>query len=71
MKELGIEPARTRKYILRWRETFRKSGGEVGLEEQKRGRKIDGGERRRKDVRATKNAKARKERREEMAKQKM
>lgn len=52
MKELGIEPARTRKYIIRWRETYRKADGQVKLVEQKRGVKVDGGERRKAKVRA-------------------
>lgn len=52
LKDLGIEPARTRRYIVRWRETFRRTEGAVELYEQKQGRKIDGGERRRKHVRA-------------------
>ena len=74
LKALGVEPARTRRYILRWRETFRISasasaggaggangkGGEVQLVEHKRGRKIDGGERRRKEIRAKRYAAERK-----------
>lgn len=74
LKALGVEPARTRRYILRWRETFRigasaggtggvganGEGGEVQLVEHKRGRKIDGGERRRKEIRAKRYAAERK-----------
>ncbi|CCX10165.1 IGR protein motif-domain-containing protein [Pyronema domesticum] len=60
LKTLGIEPARTRRYIIRWRETYRLNDGKVQLTEQKRGRKIDGGERRRKEVRAKKMQEARK-----------
>lgn len=56
LKELGVEPARTRKYIIRWRERFRLFGEEAGLVEQKRGTKIDGGERRCKQVRAKRYA---------------
>ncbi|KAI5795073.1 IGR protein motif-domain-containing protein [Geopyxis carbonaria] len=52
LKELGIEPPRTRRYIIRWRETFRRAQGNVKLFEQKRGVKVDGGERRVKMVRA-------------------
>jgi hypothetical protein len=59
MKSLGIEPARTRRYILRWRETFRMFNGSVRLVEHKRGRKIDGGQRRRKKVRAKRFAEER------------
>ena len=60
LKELGVEPARTRRYIIRWREKFRLLQGNVVLSEQKRGRKIDGGERRRKEVRAKRFAEERK-----------
>ena len=60
LKELGIEPARTRRYIIRWRETFRMRGDAVRLREITRGRKIDGGERRRKEMRAKRFAEERK-----------
>ncbi|KAF8535026.1 IGR protein motif-domain-containing protein [Trichophaea hybrida] len=60
LRTLGIEPARTRKYIIRWREKFRLYGADTVLKEQKRGRKIDGGERRRKEFRAKRFAEERK-----------
>jgi hypothetical protein len=60
LKELGVEPARTRKYILRWREKYRILNGNIRLLEQKRGHKIDGGERRRKEFRAKQYAEERK-----------
>lgn len=59
LKELGIEPSRTRRYIIRWRETYRRNNGKVKLHEQKRGVKIDGGERRQKEVRAKRFAEER------------
>ena len=59
LKELGVEPARARRYIIRWREKYRVMGGAVQLAEQKRGRKIDGGERRCKEVRAKRFAEER------------
>ncbi|EWC46174.1 hypothetical protein DRE_04552 [Drechslerella stenobrocha 248] len=48
LRDMGIEPARDRRYLIDWRERYRS-----GIEptEFKRGRKIDGGERRRKMVR--------------------
>lgn len=52
LKSVGVEPARLRKYIIWWRERYRIAGGEIELGEVKRGRKIDGGERRKKMVRA-------------------
>ncbi|KAL7273221.1 telomere length regulation protein [Rhizina undulata] len=63
LRELGVEPARDRKYIINWREKFRLAQGNLTLEEHKRGRKIDGGERRRKEVRAKRRAEENKERR--------
>jgi hypothetical protein len=59
LKELGIEPARTRRYILRWRESYRRADGNLALVEHKRGVKKDGGERRRKEVRAKRFAEER------------
>lgn len=64
MKALGIEPARDRRYILHWREAFRVAGGRLALREHKRGVKIDGGERRRKEVRAKRRAAENKDRRQ-------
>ncbi|KAF3942064.1 hypothetical protein ABW19_dt0202696 [Dactylella cylindrospora] len=49
LREMGIEPARDRRYLIDWRERYRNG---VAPTEYKRGRKIDGGERRRKMVRA-------------------
>lgn len=63
MRQLGIEPARDRRYILHWREAFRASEGKVKLEEHKRGKKVDGGERRQKEVRARRRAAENKDRR--------
>jgi len=59
LKELGIEPARTRRYILHWREAYRRADGDLALVEHKRGVKKDGGERRRKEVRAKRFAEER------------
>lgn len=55
MKEVGIEPARDRRYILRWRHKLRTilKEGEAAvykIKEEKRGVKKDGGERRRAEV---------------------
>ncbi|KAL0633434.1 telomere length regulation protein [Maublancomyces gigas] len=63
MRELGIEPTRNRRYILHWREAFRMANGELKLKEHKRGKKIDGGERRQKEVRAKRRAEENKDRR--------
>ncbi|PBP25160.1 hypothetical protein BUE80_DR004031, partial [Diplocarpon rosae] len=88
LKELGVDPPRSRRYLLRWREKFRNGqygiGGDLkhvkkgvaelriaefpplkggktaklevkeGLWEDRRGHKIDGGERRQAEVRAKK-----------------
>jgi hypothetical protein len=59
LKVLGVEPARTRRYILRWRESYRRADGNLALAEHKRGVKKDGGERRRKEVRAKRFAEER------------
>ncbi|KAA8895778.1 IGR protein motif-domain-containing protein [Sphaerosporella brunnea] len=67
LKLLGVEPARARRYILRWRETWRRHGGHVRLCEHRRGVKIDGGERRRKEVRARRFAEERRKEEEEAA----
>ncbi|KAI5838549.1 IGR protein motif-domain-containing protein [Morchella snyderi] len=64
MKALGIEPTRDRRYILHWREAFRVAGDRLVLREHKRGVKVDGGERRRKEVRAKRRAAENKERRQ-------
>ncbi|KAK6340811.1 hypothetical protein TWF696_009129 [Orbilia brochopaga] len=48
LREMGIEPARDRRYLIDWRERYRNG---IAPTEYKRGRKIDGGERRRKMVR--------------------
>jgi len=53
LRELEIEPARDRRYILAWRQRFR--NGEL-LREYKRGVKVDGGERRYKMVQAKRRA---------------
>ncbi|KAF3906438.1 hypothetical protein ABW20_dc0105616 [Dactylellina cionopaga] len=60
LREMGIEPARDRRYLIDWRERYRN-----GIEptEFKRGRKVDGGERRRKMVRALKRIAERQEQR--------
>lgn len=63
MRELGIETARDRRYILHWREAFRMANGELNLREHKRGKKIDGGERRQKEVRAKRRAAENKDKR--------
>lgn len=63
MRELGIEPTRNRRYILHWREAFRMANGELKLKEHKRGKKIDGGERRQKQVRAKRRAEENKDKR--------
>ncbi|RPA86073.1 hypothetical protein BJ508DRAFT_411636 [Ascobolus immersus RN42] len=71
-RELGIEPARDRRYILRFREKFRvlatsQFGGDAGvvLKEEKRPKKKDGGERRRAEVRHNRAAEERKNARKE------
>jgi len=61
LKTLGVEPARTRRYIIRWREKYRFTWGAVELKEEKRGRKVDGGERRQKEVRAKRYQEERKQ----------
>ncbi|KAK6350853.1 hypothetical protein TWF718_004035 [Orbilia javanica] len=60
LRDMGIEPARDRRYLIDWRERYRN-----GIEptEYKRGRKIDGGERRRKMVRALRRIAERQEQR--------
>ncbi|KAF3172097.1 hypothetical protein TWF788_009540 [Orbilia oligospora] len=60
LRVMGIEPARDRRYLIDWRERYRN-----GIEptEYKRGRKIDGGERRRKMVRALRRIAERQEQR--------
>lgn len=63
MRELGIEPTRNRRYILHWREAFRMANGQLKLKEHKRGKKIDGGERRQKQVRAKRRAEENKDKR--------
>ncbi|KAF8418407.1 IGR protein motif-domain-containing protein [Tirmania nivea] len=52
LKEAGVEPARLRRYIIWQRERYRVAGGKVEVKEVKRGVKKDGGERRRKMIRA-------------------
>jgi hypothetical protein len=71
-RELGIEPARDRRYILRFREKFRvlatgQFAGDPGviLKEEKRPKKIDGGERRKAEVRHNRAAEERKNARKE------
>ncbi|KAF8463302.1 IGR protein motif-domain-containing protein [Kalaharituber pfeilii] len=51
-KRAGVEPARLRRYIIHWREKYRRANGKIELKEVKRGVKKDGGERRRKMIRA-------------------
>lgn len=60
LREMGIEPARDRRYLISWRERYRNG---IAPAEYKRGRKIDGGERRQKMVRALKRIAAKKEQR--------
>ncbi|TGZ81121.1 hypothetical protein EX30DRAFT_331525 [Ascodesmis nigricans] len=65
LKNLGIEPARTRRYIIRWREHYRQNDGNIKLHQQRRGHKVDGGERKRKEVRAKRYQEERKKAAEE------
>jgi IGR protein motif len=63
LRNLGVEPARDRRYILHWRERYRVLNGQIELKEHKRGVKVDGGERRRASVRAKKRQDENRERR--------
>ncbi|EPS42711.1 hypothetical protein H072_3300 [Dactylellina haptotyla CBS 200.50] len=60
LRDMGIEPARDRRYLIDWRERYRN-----GIEptEYKRGVKVDGGERRKKMVRALRRIAERREQR--------
>jgi len=62
LRAAGIEPTRLRRYIIWQRERYRVARGELELREVKRGKKIDGGERRRDMVRAVRRTQEYRER---------
>jgi len=69
LKEAGVEPARLRRYIISQRERYRVSGGRVEVKEVKRGVKKDGGERRRKMIRAVRGTEEYREKRRQEEKE--
>ncbi|KAF8437802.1 IGR protein motif-domain-containing protein [Terfezia claveryi] len=69
LKEAGVEPARLRKYIISQRERYRVAGGKIEVKEVKRGVKKDGGERRRKMIRAVRGTEEYREKRRQEEKE--